>query len=216
MFLKISENSQENNTCAFNLNTLAQVFSCEFSEIFKNTFFCRTPLVSASVSIHLSALKTKFIITDIIHNNLDIITVLLFILILHGNNSMLDVGIFLTHFSDTYCRFKTYLIKLFHQQRECYFFKKLVLKIYQIWILKFIIINYNCKCYLIFVLDPFEPHFLFLYSRTPENVRFLGVKKMNIELKQVNEIGSLFYIISNMALICYFTLAQATLRHWQC
>ena len=58
---------------------------------------------------------------------------------------MLDVGIFLTHFSDTYCRFKTYLIKLFHQQRECYFFKKLVLKIYQIWILKFIIINYNCK-----------------------------------------------------------------------
>ena len=114
VFLKISENSQENNTCAFNLNTLAQVFSCEFSEIFKNTFFCRTPLVSASVSIHLSALKTKFIITDIIHNNLDIITVLLFILILHGNNSMLDVGIFLTHFSDTYCRFKTYLIKLFH------------------------------------------------------------------------------------------------------
>ena len=99
---------------AFNLNTLAQVFSCEFSEIFKSTFFCRTPLVSASVSIHLSALKTKFIITDIIHNNLDIITVLLFILILHGNNSILDVGIFLTHFSDTYCRFKTYLIKLFH------------------------------------------------------------------------------------------------------
>ena len=28
--------------------TLAQVFSCEFSEISKNTFFYRTPLVAAS------------------------------------------------------------------------------------------------------------------------------------------------------------------------
>ena len=28
--------------------TLAQVFSCEFSEISKNTFFHRTPLVAAS------------------------------------------------------------------------------------------------------------------------------------------------------------------------
>ena len=33
--------------------TLAQVFSCEFCEISKNTFFYRTPLVAASVvSIH--------------------------------------------------------------------------------------------------------------------------------------------------------------------
>ena len=30
-------------------NTLAQVFSCEICEIFKNTFFYRTPLVAASV-----------------------------------------------------------------------------------------------------------------------------------------------------------------------
>ena len=29
--------------------TLAQVFSCEFCEIFKNTYFYRTPLVPASV-----------------------------------------------------------------------------------------------------------------------------------------------------------------------
>ena len=29
--------------------TLAQAFSCEFCEIFKNTFFYRTPLVAASV-----------------------------------------------------------------------------------------------------------------------------------------------------------------------
>ena len=28
--------------------TLAQVFSCEFCEVFKNTFFYRTPLVAAS------------------------------------------------------------------------------------------------------------------------------------------------------------------------
>ena len=28
--------------------TLAHVFSCEFCEIFKNTFFHRTPLVAAS------------------------------------------------------------------------------------------------------------------------------------------------------------------------
>ena len=28
--------------------TLAQVFSCEFCEIFKNTYFYRTPLVTAS------------------------------------------------------------------------------------------------------------------------------------------------------------------------
>ena len=54
MFLDISQNSQE-NTCtkvsflgtAFNFikrETLAQVFSWEFCEISKNTFFCRTPL----------------------------------------------------------------------------------------------------------------------------------------------------------------------------
>ena len=30
--------------------TLAQVFSCEFCDIFKNTFCYRTPLVAASVS----------------------------------------------------------------------------------------------------------------------------------------------------------------------
>ena len=42
VFLKISQNSQENK------GTLAQVFSCEFCEIFKNTFFDRTPLVAAS------------------------------------------------------------------------------------------------------------------------------------------------------------------------
>ena len=50
VFLKISENSLK-NTCSrvfFNKvaafeETLAQVFSCEFCKIFKNTSFYRTP-----------------------------------------------------------------------------------------------------------------------------------------------------------------------------
>ena len=57
--LEISQNSQE-STCArvsfvtkfiktiLFKETLAQVFSYEFCEIFKNTFFHRTPLVAAS------------------------------------------------------------------------------------------------------------------------------------------------------------------------
>ena len=66
MLLKISQNSLE-NTCArisfliklqaeaYNFIkklTLTQVFSYEFCEIFKNTFFDRTPLVTASKSGH--------------------------------------------------------------------------------------------------------------------------------------------------------------------
>ena len=40
--------------CSFiKKETLAQVFSCEFCEISKNTFSYRTPLVAASVSIML-------------------------------------------------------------------------------------------------------------------------------------------------------------------
>ena len=41
VFLKSSQNSQE-------IMTLAQVFSCEFCEVFKNTYFYRTHLVAAS------------------------------------------------------------------------------------------------------------------------------------------------------------------------
>ena len=38
-------------TCNFiKKETLAQVFSCEFCEIFNNTFFYRTPSVAASIS----------------------------------------------------------------------------------------------------------------------------------------------------------------------
>ena len=52
MFLNFSQNSRE-NTCArasflIKLQTLAQVFSREFCEIFKNTYFYGTPLVDAS------------------------------------------------------------------------------------------------------------------------------------------------------------------------
>ena len=38
--------------------TLAQVFSCEFYKIFKNTFFYRTPPVAASASSMLNVLFT--------------------------------------------------------------------------------------------------------------------------------------------------------------
>ena len=36
--------------CSIKKETLAQVFSCEFCEISKNTFSYRTPLVAASVN----------------------------------------------------------------------------------------------------------------------------------------------------------------------
>ena len=54
VFLEISQNSQENScarvVCNFiKKETLARVFSCEFFEISKNTFFYRTPLVAAPV-----------------------------------------------------------------------------------------------------------------------------------------------------------------------
>ena len=59
MFLEISQNSQENTSarvsylqasaCNFiKKGTLAQVFSCEFCKISKNTFFHRTASVAAS------------------------------------------------------------------------------------------------------------------------------------------------------------------------
>ena len=56
VFLKMSHNSQE-NTCArvwpeacnfIKKETLAHMFSCEFCEIFKKTFFYRTPPMAAS------------------------------------------------------------------------------------------------------------------------------------------------------------------------
>ena len=64
VFLEISQNSQE-NTCGrvsfliklqVTPQILAQVFSCKFCEIFKNTFFDRTPSLAASVL--LRKLKT--------------------------------------------------------------------------------------------------------------------------------------------------------------
>ena len=46
MFSEISQNSQEKHLCqSLFERTLAQVFSCEFREISKNTFCCRTPRV---------------------------------------------------------------------------------------------------------------------------------------------------------------------------
>ena len=71
VFLKIPQNSQE-STCArvsflkklqveacnfIKKETLAQVFSCEFWDIFKNTFFHRTPPAAACVFLY--PLKTS-------------------------------------------------------------------------------------------------------------------------------------------------------------
>ena len=59
-FLEISQNSQKNAYARVSFLkkvTLAQVFSCEFCEIFKNIFFYRTPRVAVSVNA-LERLKT--------------------------------------------------------------------------------------------------------------------------------------------------------------
>ena len=71
MFLKISQNSQE-NTCArvsflqsevcnfITKDTLAQVFSCEFCEIFKNIFFTEHLRTTGSdLTVILKEMKLK-------------------------------------------------------------------------------------------------------------------------------------------------------------
>ena len=62
LFLKISQNSQE-NTCVgasfIKKETQTQVFFCEFCEIFKNTFFSRTTLVATTKEEHQA--KTEII-----------------------------------------------------------------------------------------------------------------------------------------------------------
>ena len=65
VFLQISQNSQQ-NTCArpeasnfIKKETLAQVFSCEFCKISKNTFSHRTPPVAASISTRVDQKKIK-------------------------------------------------------------------------------------------------------------------------------------------------------------
>ena len=64
MFGEISLNSQENTCARVSINfikkeTLSQVFSCEFCEVFKNTFFYWTPLVAAFVHIFLKFIFPK-------------------------------------------------------------------------------------------------------------------------------------------------------------
>ena len=48
MFFEISQNSQEKACNFIKEETLAQVFSCEFCQIFNNTFLQRTSPVAAS------------------------------------------------------------------------------------------------------------------------------------------------------------------------
>ena len=62
LFLEISQNSQE-NACArvTFLETLAQVFSCEFCEISKNTFFYRTPLDNCFRNVFIQTFIQMFL-----------------------------------------------------------------------------------------------------------------------------------------------------------
>ena len=65
VFLKISQNSKTPVPYACNFikkETLAEVFSCEFGEISRNTFSYRTPPVAASDWLILSSMKviTRF------------------------------------------------------------------------------------------------------------------------------------------------------------
>ena len=48
--------------------TLAQVFSCEYCEISKNTFFHRTPLIAASM-IYVNLLGRSIIIQNLVISN---------------------------------------------------------------------------------------------------------------------------------------------------
>ena len=75
VFLEISQNSLENTyarvSFLINLQTkawnfikkeiLAQVFSCEFCEISKNTFFYRTSLVAASVHLIIKVINSEWV-----------------------------------------------------------------------------------------------------------------------------------------------------------
>ena len=67
MFLEILQNSQESDcarlppACNFILKeALLQLLSCEFCKISKNTFYCRTPPVAASVKKERKFFKLAF------------------------------------------------------------------------------------------------------------------------------------------------------------
>ena len=65
VFLEILKNSQENTGARVSEalaknEALAQVFSCKFWEISKNTFSYRTPLVAAFVTSYVTSLCYMF------------------------------------------------------------------------------------------------------------------------------------------------------------
>ena len=59
VFLEISQNSQESTCARVPFLIKLQVFSSEFCEIFKNTFFYRTPLVAVSDHSHKKQIVRK-------------------------------------------------------------------------------------------------------------------------------------------------------------
>ena len=62
LLLEVSQNSQENTNRKM---TLAQVFSCEVSKIFKNPFSCRIPPVASSVYVISHSLRILSILLAI-------------------------------------------------------------------------------------------------------------------------------------------------------
>ena len=58
MFLKISQNSQE-DACA-RISFLIKLSSCEFCKIFKNTYFYRTSLVVASGCLYILHVRITY------------------------------------------------------------------------------------------------------------------------------------------------------------
>ena len=70
VFLKISQNSQENTSprVFFYKEILALLFSCEFRENSKNTFSCRIPPVAASVLLLICFKSNKHIHNKKLYN----------------------------------------------------------------------------------------------------------------------------------------------------
>ena len=82
VFLKISQNSQENScarvsflielqawgTEALKKETLVQVISCQFCKISENTFFYRTPLVAASGQLSFNWKNRHLLASNKLHD----------------------------------------------------------------------------------------------------------------------------------------------------
>ena len=68
LFLQISQNSQENNCArASSLETLLQIFSCEFSEIYRTTLFTKHLWATASAFRTMSNIYDRTFLWKVVH-----------------------------------------------------------------------------------------------------------------------------------------------------